>query len=80
MPARRSPPAVSRTTLADRVCASVTQIPPYALVFITLSKRLHSIYVLRMFNDGVGMLFLYGAVMAWTARRPRWNVGCVLFR
>lgn len=55
-------------------------MPPYALIFLTLSKRLHSIYVLRMFNDGVGMLFLYGAVVAWTAPRPKWNVGCVLFR
>ena len=56
------------------------QVPPYALIFLTLSKRLHSIYVLRMFNEGVGMLFLYGAVVAWTASRPRWNIGCVLFR
>lgn len=56
------------------------QVPPYALVLMTFSKRLHSIYVLRMFNDGVAMLFLYAAVLAWTSKRPRWTTGCIIFR
>lgn len=56
------------------------QVPPYALVLITLSKRLHSIYVLRMFNDGVGMVFFYAAVLAWTSKKPKWTLGSILFR
>ena len=56
------------------------QLPPYVLIAITLSKRLHSIYVLRLFNDGVAMLFFYAAVLAWTNKRNFWTAGSVLFR
>ncbi|BGP35928.1 dolichyl-P-Man:Man(5)GlcNAc(2)-PP-dolichol alpha-1,3-mannosyltransferase [Rhodotorula toruloides] len=38
------------------------KIPPYALPLLTISKRLHSIYMLRMFNDALVMLFVYSAI------------------
>ncbi|GAA5861810.1 hypothetical protein JCM1840_005278, partial [Sporobolomyces johnsonii] len=62
------------------------RVPPYALVFLTISKRLHSLYVLRMFNDCIAMLFLYAAVYMYSteggSRREvgrRWIWGTLLF-
>ncbi|KDE03168.1 hypothetical protein MVLG_06325 [Microbotryum lychnidis-dioicae p1A1 Lamole] len=62
-----------------RRCGSV---PPYALVLMCLSKRLHSIYALRLFNEAPAMLPFYAAVLAWT--RPNggpkiWTTGTLLF-
>lgn len=37
--------------------------PPYLLAALTLSKRLHSIFVLRLFNDGWAMLVAYVALL-----------------
>lgn len=58
--------------------AFTSQFPPYVYVLLALSKRLHSIYALRLFNDGVAMLFLYGSILNMS--RHRWRLGCLLFR
>lgn len=54
------------------------QVPPYVLILVCLSRRLHSIYVLRLFNDPVAMFFMYAATLAFLSKR--WTISSVLFR
>jgi alpha-1,3-mannosyltransferase len=44
-------------------------IPPFALVLLTLSRRLHSIFVLRLFNDCWAMFLAYVGI--WLLQRRR---------
>jgi alpha-1,3-mannosyltransferase len=50
---------------------------PCWLGLLCLSKRIHSIFALRLFNDGPTMLFLYLAVLLFLHKR--WTLGCTLF-
>eukprot|EP01133_Synstelium_polycarpum_P015200 gene15200-17986_t len=52
-------------------------VPAYVLIFLVLSKRIHSIFALRLFNDGITMLLFYMALYLFT--RHRWSLGCLLF-
>ncbi|KAG8460319.1 hypothetical protein KFE25_011810 [Diacronema lutheri] len=51
--------------------------PPWALALLCVSKRLHSIYLLRLFNDGVASLLVYACLAALVHRR--WSACCSLF-
>ena len=53
------------------------QAPPYILPMLVLSKRLHSIYVLRCFNDCFAMTGLLLAIYCYQKRH--WTWGSLLF-
>jgi alpha-1,3-mannosyltransferase len=54
------------------------KVPPIAYVIMCLlSHRIHSIFVLRLFNDPIAMLFLYAAIACILVRW--WHLGCILF-
>jgi alpha-1,3-mannosyltransferase len=48
-------------------------VPAWALLLLMLSKRVHSIFVLRMFNDSVAALLMYTAILFFVNRR--WTLG-----
>mmetsp|Transcript_36495 Transcript_36495/g.46843 ORF Transcript_36495/g.46843 Transcript_36495/m.46843 type:complete len:248 (+) Transcript_36495:148-891(+) len=52
-------------------------LPCWALLLLSLSKRVHSIFVLRCFNDGLAMLFVYTSILLFC--RNKWRFGCVVF-
>jgi len=51
--------------------------PPYILPMLVLSKRLHSIFMLRCFNDCFAVAALWGAIYLYQCRR--WYLGSVVY-
>ena len=61
-----------------RIYLISTKMPPYMYLFLScFTYRIHSIYILRLFNDPVAMLFLYTAVYAFLSNK--WLLGCTLY-
>eukprot|EP00614_Pseudopedinella_elastica_P005918 CAMPEP_0172595124 /NCGR_PEP_ID=MMETSP1068-20121228/14687_1 /TAXON_ID=35684 /ORGANISM="Pseudopedinella elastica, Strain CCMP716" /LENGTH=329 /DNA_ID=CAMNT_0013393523 /DNA_START=315 /DNA_END=1304 /DNA_ORIENTATION=+ len=54
-----------------------TVAPPAAMALLCLSKRLHSIFLLRLFNDCFAALLVYLAILLFT--RHRWPLGCFVY-
>lgn len=58
-------------------CYRAAGTPPWVLPLLVLSKRLHSIFLLRLFNDGFAVFFLFAAVFCF--QRRWWTVGNLAF-
>uniref|UniRef100_A0A3P8Y1M7 Dol-P-Man:Man(5)GlcNAc(2)-PP-Dol alpha-1,3-mannosyltransferase n=1 Tax=Esox lucius TaxID=8010 RepID=A0A3P8Y1M7_ESOLU len=64
--------------LVFRIYHRTKKVPPYVFFFVCCaSYRIHSIFVLRLFNDPVAMMMLFGAVNLFLDRR--WSLGCGLY-
>jgi alpha-1,3-mannosyltransferase len=51
-------------------------VPPWAMLLLCASHRIHSIFVLRLFNDCVAMLLLYAAILLMIRNRWSWASLC----
>lgn len=58
-------------------CYKRVDSPPWLMVLLVLSKRLHSIFMLRLFNDAWVALMLWLAI--WAMQRRRWHVGFMVW-
>ncbi|RZF43201.1 hypothetical protein LSTR_LSTR017150, partial [Laodelphax striatellus] len=65
-------------TCIFRIYHKTGKVPPYAIIIsCCTSYRIHSIFVLRMFNDPVAMLILYLSINMFID--GRWSIGSLLF-
>lgn len=58
-------------------CYRLAKAPPYVFPMLILSKRLHSIFMLRLFNDAFAVMFLFAAILCY--QRRWWTVGSVAY-
>ncbi|KAM7521493.1 hypothetical protein LguiA_011395 [Lonicera macranthoides] len=52
-------------------------LPWWALSLLCLSKRIHSIFVLRLFNDCLAMTLLHASLISLLYQK--WNLGLIIF-
>ncbi|KPP60786.1 Dolichyl-P-Man:Man5GlcNAc2-PP-dolichyl mannosyltransferase-like [Scleropages formosus] len=65
--------------LVFRIYHRTQKVPPYVFFFVCCaSYRIHSIFVLRLFNDPVAMMLLFASVNLLLD--GRWTLGCALYR
>ncbi|KAL3995195.1 ALG3 family protein [Acanthocheilonema viteae] len=64
--------------LVFRIYYMSYRLPPFVLIILCcISYRIHSIYLLRLFNDPVAMFFFYLAVNFWISRH--FLIGCIFY-
>ncbi|CEJ58585.1 hypothetical protein PMG11_07236 [Penicillium brasilianum] len=68
------------TLIVVMACYRQVEVPPYLYPLLVLSKRLHSIFMLRLFNDGIAAFAMWVAIylcmkQKWTAGIAIWSLG-----
>lgn len=64
--------------LVLRLYIKSRKIPPYVMILSAFtSYRIHSIYILRLFNDPIAILFLYASINLFMDRK--WTYGSICF-
>lgn len=68
------------TLMVVMACYRQSGAPPYIFPLLALSKRLHSVFVLRLFNDGAAAFAMWMAIFLfqnkkWTTATVVWSVG-----
>ncbi|XP_030027036.2 lethal(2)neighbour of tid protein 2 [Manduca sexta] len=64
--------------LVLRIYIKSRKVPPYVLILTILtSYRIHSIYVLRLFNDPIAVLFLYSSLNLFLD--GHWYLGSIFY-
>ncbi|KAF2467669.1 Lethal(2)neighbour of Tid protein, partial [Lindgomyces ingoldianus] len=58
-------------------CYRAAKVPPYVFPLLILSKRLHSIFMLRLFNDCFAVLGLFSAIYAY--QKNQWHLGTLFY-
>ncbi|KAL7807281.1 family 58 glycosyltransferase [Trichoderma gracile] len=58
-------------------CYSKAKVPPYIFPLLILSKRLHSVFVLRCFNDCFAAFFLWLCIFFF--QRREWTIGALAY-
>ncbi|XP_031633111.1 lethal(2)neighbour of tid protein 2 [Contarinia nasturtii] len=62
--------------LVLKIYSKSRKVPPYVLIFSAFtSHRIHSIYVLRLFNDPIAILLLYAALNFYL--NGNWTMGSI---
>ncbi|KAF5555219.1 dolichyl-P-Man:Man(5) c(2)-PP-dolichyl mannosyltransferase [Fusarium mexicanum] len=59
------------------LCYWKAKVPPYMFIFLIASKRLHSLFVLRCFNDCFAVFFLWLTIFLF--QRRQWTVGSLVY-
>ena len=59
------------------VTDEAAQIPPYVFPMLILSKRMHSIFTVRLFNDCFAVFFFFVAIYCYQKRW--WIAGSVIY-
>lgn len=65
------------TLVVVMACYRQSGAPPFLFPLLALSKRLHSVFVLRLFNDGAAAFAMWVAILLFQNRK--WTAGVVVW-